>query len=274
MEQATPRTGTVRYDFSGRVALVTGSSKGIGLEIADAFSAAGAQVVMNGRDGQAVEAAVSRLQKQGRDVLGLPADARDFDAVSAMVAEIDRRFGRLDVVVNNAGGVFAAPLESLSPNGWRALVETNLSSAFYCSKAALPLLRRSGGGAIVNISSVAAYHAHPLRAAYGAAKAGLNSLTMTMAHEWAEYGIRVNGIAPGPILTEASRFADPVVADAVQQDIPLGRLGLPEDIADACLFLASEGAGFVAGVTIPIDGGPIRSLPKSAEAPLATRRPC
>ncbi|WP_456598582.1 SDR family NAD(P)-dependent oxidoreductase [Blastococcus sp. SYSU DS0616] len=265
MERVSARDSRVQYDLAGQVAIVTGSSKGIGLAIAEALTAAGAAVVLNGRDGAAVDAATARLAEKGRDVFGLPADARDFDAVSAMVEETDRRYGRLDVLVNNAGGVFAAPLETLSPNGWRAMVETNLSSAFYCSKAALPLLRRSGGGAIVNISSVAAYHAHPLRAAYGAAKAGLNSLTKTMAHEWAPFGIRVNGIAPGPILTEASRFADPAVAEAVTEDVPLARLGLPQDVADACLFLVCDGAGFVTGVTLPVDGGPLRSLPKSAE---------
>jgi 3-oxoacyl-[acyl-carrier protein] reductase len=267
MERVSATDSNVRYDLTGQVAIVTGSSKGIGAEIAEALTAAGAAVVLNGRDAAAVDAATARLAEKGRDVVGFPADARDFDAVSAMVEETDRRYGRLDVLVNNAGGVFPAPLETLSPNGWRALVETNLSSAFYCSRAALPLLRRSGGGAIVNISSVAAYHAHPLRAAYGAAKAGLNSLTKTMAHEWAPYGIRVNGIAPGPILTEASRFADPAVAEAVEQDVPLGRLGVPRDVADACLFLVSDGAGFVTGVTVPVDGGPLRSLPKSAEPP-------
>jgi len=254
-----------RFDYSDQVALVTGSSKGIGLAIADALSAAGARVVLNGRDGAALDTAVAELAAKGRDVLGFRADVRDFEAVSAMMEETHRRFGRLDIVVNNAGGVFACPLETLSPNGWRAMLDTNLTSAFYCSKAALPLLRRSGGGVIINISSVAGDHAHPLRAPYGAAKAGLNSLTKSMAHEWAPYRVRVNGIAPGPILTEASRFADPAVAAAVQDDVPLGRLGNPADVADACLYLASDAAGFVTGVTLRVDGGPLRSLPKSAE---------
>ena len=266
MKRELARGGTVAYDFTGQVVLVTGSSKGIGLAIAEAFAATGARVMMNGRDGSTLESSVTALRDRGWDVAGFTADTRDFDAVTAMVTETEQRYGGLDVLVNNAGGVFATPLESLSPNGWRALVETNLSSAFYCSRAALPVLRKGGGGAIVNISSVAAYHAHPLRAAYGAAKAGLNSLTKTMAYEWAPYAVRVNGIAPGPILTEASRFADPAVAEAVTADVPVRRLGLPEDVADACLFLVSKGADFVTGVTIPVDGGPLRSLPKSAEA--------
>jgi 3-oxoacyl-[acyl-carrier protein] reductase len=265
MQKETAGGDTVTYDFTGQVVLVTGSSKGIGLAIADAFGSAGARVMMNGRDGSTLDSSVAALRERGRDVAGFATDTRDFEAVSAMVAETEQRYGGLDVLVNNVGGVFATPLESLSPNGWRALVETNLSSAFYCSRAALPLLKESGGGSIVNISSVAAYHAHPLRAAYGAAKAGLNSLTKTMAYEWAPYGIRVNGIAPGPILTEASRFADPAVAEAVTADVPVGRLGLPGDVADACLFLVSQSAGFVTGVTVPVDGGPLRSLPKSAE---------
>jgi 3-oxoacyl-[acyl-carrier protein] reductase len=269
MDQEDAGRREARFDFSGQVALVTGSTKGIGLAVAGALSAAGARVVLNGRDAVALDAAVADLQATGRDVFGFRADVRDFEAVSAMVEETERRYGRLDIVVNNAGGVFACPLETLTPNGWRALLETNLTSAFHCSRAALPLLKQTGGGVIINISSVAGDHAHPLRAAYGAAKAGLNSLTKSMAHEWAPYRIRVNGVAPGPILTEASRFADPAVAAAVQDDVPLGRLGVPADVADACLFLASDAAGFVTGVTLRVDGGPPRSLPKSAE-PAAT----
>lgn len=255
------------YDFTGRVVIVTGGSKGIGLAIAKAFGTNGAQVVVMGRDAQALESAAAEVRSLGVDVLAVAGDARDFEQMTTLAAETERAFGRLDVLVNNAGGVFRQPLASLSPNGWKALVETNLSSVFYCSRACLALLRKTGGGVITNIGSIAGMAAHPQRAAYGAAKAGVNALTMSMAHEWAEYGIRVNCVAPGAILTPASRFTDPAVAAAVEDTIPLGRLGRPEEIADMCLFLASDGASFVTGTTVRVDGGPQRSLPKMAEPP-------
>jgi 3-oxoacyl-[acyl-carrier protein] reductase len=263
---------TGSYNFGGQVVIVTGGSKGIGLSIAKAFAGSGASVVMTGRDSKTLGPAADEVAAIGSPVAAVPGDARDFEQMTALAAEVDRRFGRLDVLVNNAGGVFAQPLESLSPNGWRALVETNLSSVFYCSRACLPLFRRSGGGVITNIGSIAGFAAHPQRAAYGAAKAGVNALTMSMAHEWAVDNIRVNCVAPGAILTEASRFSDPAVAAAVEGTIPLGRLGRPEDVAEVCLFLASDGAAFVTGTTLRVDGGPQRSLPLAAEPGPRTAR--
>lgn len=261
-----------RYNYQGCVVLVTGGAKGIGRAIAEAFSTTGARVVIVGRDSEALASTAAELSVGGRDVTGIRADVRDIDSLTAMIEQVDRELGRLDVLVNNAGGVFRAPLESLSPNGWRALIETNLSGVFYTSKTCLPLLRQDGGGVVINISSVAGAAAHPLRAAYGAAKAGVNNLTMSMAHEWAPYGIRVNGVAPGAVLTPGSRFSDPAVAAAAEESIPLGRLGRPDEIADACLFLASADASYVTGTTLTVDGGPRRSLSQAAEPGVIPRR--
>jgi 3-oxoacyl-[acyl-carrier protein] reductase len=256
--QAGP--GAVSFDFSSRVALVTGSSQGIGLAIARSFVAAGASVVLNGRKEGPLEEAAARLGDEGGDVLAVRADVRDWEQVAAMVGRAVERFGTVDVLVNNAGGNFAAALEDVTPNGWRAVVDSNLTSVFYCAKACFPVFREAGGGAIVNIGSVSASFAHPDRAPYGAAKAGVQALTMSMAYEWARYGIRVNCVAPGAIGTEASRFSDPEIQVEAAAEIPVGRVGAPAEVADACLFLASAGAAFVTGTTLVVDGGPHRAM--------------
>lgn len=252
--------GLVRYDFSDRVVVVTGASRGIGAGIATAFARAGARLVVNGRDGAALEHVVRELQALGAEAVGVRADLRSPEGAGELVETAVATFGTIDVLVNNAGGNFALPLAELSQNGWRAQVETNLSSVFYCAQACYPVFQAQGGGMIVNIGSVAADNAHPGRAAYGAAKAGVVALTKTMAWEWAPAGIRVNCVAPGAVRTAASRFSDDGDAGQVVEHVPLRRLGEPEDVANSCLFLCSEGADYITGVTLRVDGGPSTAL--------------
>lgn len=249
------------YDYSGAVVFVTGSTSGIGYEIARGFAASGAQVVINGRDDDRLEQAAERLRDTGAEALRLRGDVRDWSQVTTMVASIEERFGALDVLVNNAGGHFASPLEEISPNGWHAVIDLNLTSVFYCSKACLPVFRRQGHGAIVNIGSIAAFGAHPHRSHAGAAKGGVVALTMTMAHEWAPYGVRVNCVAPGAILTDASPTANDARRRAeVAERVPMGRAGRPREVAQACLFLASDSATYITGETLRVDGGPRRAV--------------
>lgn len=249
-------------EFDGSVVWVTGSSKGIGRAIAQGFADQGATVVVHGRNEDDVAKTVDSIERTGGKAFSVVGNVREHGEVTRMVEQIAKTAGRLDILVNNAGGVFASPLESISANGWNATIATNLSGVFFCSSQALPLLKVSGRGNIINIGSIAGSAAHPLRAAYGAAKAGVNALTMSMSYEWAEYGIRVNCVAPGAIGTDASRFANPDIAAKAAALIPLGRLGHPSDVAGACLYLASDSASFVTGVILPVTGGPNTALPQ------------
>ena len=259
-------SGSLTFDFTDRVAVVTGASRGIGAQISEALSRAGAKLVLHGRDDVALDARLDVLRAAGGEAVAVQGDVRDPATCANLVGAALESFGRLDVLVNNAGGNFPAQLENLSDNAWKALIDTNLSSVFYASKACWPVFVEQGGGVIVNIGSVAGEHAHPHRAAYAAAKAGVASLTKTMAWEWAPANIRVNCLAPGAIKTDASRFADEGVEEFTTQYIPLGRLGNPGDIADACLFLCSDAAAYITGEVLHVDGGPLTAMPADAIA--------
>ncbi|HEY8450149.1 MAG TPA: glucose 1-dehydrogenase [Bacillota bacterium] len=243
-------------EFAGRVVLITGSAAGIGAGLARAFAGQGARVVVNSRKAERLEPIVAEIRAQGGEVLPITANVRDYEQVRAMIEQAVEHFGRLDVLINNAAGTFRTPAEQLTPNGWRAVIDTNLNGAFYCCHAAFPHLKASGG-TIINISSVAGCVPSPSRAHYGASKAALNHLTETLAVEWGPHGIRVNAVAPGPILTEASSWADPAKAAERQRLVPLGRIGRVEDVIGACLFLASERAAYVNGAILRVDGGPL-----------------
>lgn len=253
--------GRASWDFTGAVVVVTGSSKGIGRSIVEQFARSGAAVLVNGRDGAAVDEVVADLQAGGLIARGVCGDVRDETTTAELARQVDEWFGRCDVLVNNAGGNFAAPLAELSPNGWRAMVDLNFTAVFNVSRALLPLLQRSPAGSIINIGSISARYAHPDRAAYAAAKAGVESLTRTMAYEWAQFGLRVNCVAPGPIASEGSRFVLPEVAEQLVDVIPLGRPGRPAEVASTCLFFASDAASFVTGACLDVDGGPRVGVP-------------
>lgn len=245
-----------KYDFTGMTVVVTGASGGIGKAIARAFAQAGAAVAINSRDDAKLQAVVDEFAAAGLRVTAHAADVRDWNAVHDLAAAVERDVGAVDVLVNNAGGNFACALEDMTPNGWRAIVDLNLTSAFYCAHACLPQMKKRKKGSIVNLGSLAAFGAHPLRAHYAAAKAGLVSLTMSMAYEWAPYGVRVNCVAPGAVMTQRSPWSDAEREADVVTRIPMRRVGEPEEIARACMFLASDDASYVTGATIRVDGGP------------------
>lgn len=245
-----------RYDFAGATVLITGASSGIGKATARAFAQAGAAVAINSRDDAKLQTVVEEFAGDGLRAAAYAADVRDWGAVHDLAAAVERDIGPIDVLINNAGGNFACALEDMTPNGWRAIVDLNLTSAFYVAHACLPQMKRRTKGSIVNVGSIAAFGAHPLKAHYGAAKAGLVSLTMTMAYEWAPYGIRVNCLAPGAVMTERSPWSDPEREVDVVTRIPLQRVGNPDEIARACMFLASDDSSYVTGATFRVDGGP------------------
>ncbi|WP_228003032.1 SDR family NAD(P)-dependent oxidoreductase [Nocardia australiensis] len=260
-QSSTSPAGTLRYDFSDRIAIVTGASRGIGAHVALAFAGAGAKVVLHGRDTESLQSVADQVRALGGEAVTVTGNIRSEETAQELAAAAMDAFGRIDILVNNAGGNFAKRLEELSTNAWNATIETNLGGAFQCAKACWPVFAAQNGGVIVNVGSVSSFYAHPQRGAYAAAKAGIVSLTQTMAWEWAGQNIRVNCVAPGAILTDASRFAAADTADKVAAYIPLGRLGTPKDIADACMFLCSDAASYITGEVLTVAGGPLASSP-------------
>jgi len=239
-----------------RVALVTGGGTGICRGIALAFAAHGCDVAIVSRKMEHLEPTLTELRSAGRRAVAVAADVRDPAAVERAFAATLTDLGRLDIVVNGAAGNFICRAEDLSPNGFGAVVDIDLKGTFHVARAALPHLK-ARGGAVLNISATLPYLGTMGQSHASAAKAGIDALTRTLACEWGPYGIRVNGIAPGPVegtegvrrlTTEQSR------GDAVR-GCPLGRLATVDDIANAALFLSSRAAAFVNGVTLVVDGG-------------------
>ena len=239
-------------DFSGRAALVTGGTRGVGLGITRALLSAGAEVVVCGRSEPA-----ALPETAGRQASFVAADVRDADAARHAVLEAAARHGRLDVLVNNAGGSPAVPAAEASARFVTSVVTLNLLAPFFCSQAANDVMQQQDdGGVIVNIGSVSALRPSPGTAAYGAAKAGLVSLTRTLAVEWAPK-VRVNCVVAGLVGTEAAadHYGGDAGIRAVSATVPLGRLGTPEDVAGVCLFLVSSLAGYVTGSVVEAHGG-------------------
>jgi len=247
-----------KFSLAGRVAIVTGSGRGIGKGIALAFAEAGADVVVLARTLSEIEETASEIRAMGKRALAIPTDVRRPDQVTDLVNKTVEEFGRVDVLVNNAGGTFVAPLLSVSEDGWDAIMRENLKSCFLCSKAVAEVMVNQQSGCVINITSYAAKRGCAGLAPYAAAKAGMISLTQTSAAEWAPYGIRVNAISCGIVLTESmlkNIYPTPESQAEAAKSILMRRLGQPEDIALAALYLASDASSWVTGETFYINGG-------------------
>lgn len=238
-----------------KVALVTGAARGIGLATAKRFLADDWCVALLDIDSETLDRTYAALAAPDR-VIAICCDVAHAAAVAAAVARVAKQFGRLDALVNNAGIAIFKPILELSFEDWSRVLAVNLTGPFLCVQAAAPLMRDSGGGAIVNITSISGLRASTLRTAYGTSKAGLAHLTEQQAVELASLGIRVNAVAPGPVDTAMAKAVHtPEIRAAYHDAIPLNRYGLEQELAEMIFFLCSERASYITGQTIAVDGG-------------------
>jgi NAD(P)-dependent dehydrogenase (short-subunit alcohol dehydrogenase family) len=238
-----------------KVALVTGAARGIGLATARRFLSEGWRVALLDIEAELLRGALAALANP-EATLALHCDVSDADAVDAAIAAVAKRFGRLDALVNNAGIAVFTPLLETSNQDWNRVLAVNLTGPFLCAKAAVPLMQEHGGGAIVNITSISAVRASTLRSAYGTSKAGLAHLTKQLAVELASLGIRVNGVAPGPVDTAMAKVVHtPEIRADYHDAIPLNRYGLEEELAEAVFFLCSDRSSYITGQILAVDGG-------------------
>jgi NAD(P)-dependent dehydrogenase (short-subunit alcohol dehydrogenase family) len=249
-------TGT---PLEGQVAIITGGGTGIGLAIGKRLGALGARVVIGSRNSHNIERGSAELQRAGLDPLAVQVDVRNPEQVDEMVQRTIRHFGRVDILINNAAGNFISRAEDLSPNGWNAVVGIVLNGSFYCSRAVgRHLIERGSGGSIVSVLANYVWTGSAGTIHSAAAKAGVMSMTQTLAVEWARHRIRVNAVAPGPIESPGAArqlWNTPEDVQRITDMVPLGRWGQPSEVADAVAFLVSPQAGFITGEILTIDGG-------------------
>ena len=245
------------FGLTGKRALVTGSSRGIGLGMAEALARAGAAIILNGRDRGALEQAARQLRQGGASVTISAFDVTVPEAIGPAVAAIESDLGPIDVLINCAGIQIRAPLQDFADADWRRLMATNLDSVYYVSKAVAPHMISRGRGKIINIGSVQCELARPGIAPYTASKGAVKNLTKGMCADWARHGLQINAIGPGYYATELNKalVADPVFDEWLRKRTPAGRWGRIEDLHGAAIFLASEAANFVNGHTLYVDGG-------------------
>ena len=246
------------FDLKGKVAVVKGGNGGIGLGMARGLASAGARVVVAARNAEKSASAVRDLAKLGADPLALSVDVADERSVATLVERTVERCRRLDVLVNNAGINVRKPAHELALDDWHRVIDTNLTSVFLCSRAAHPVMKRAGGGKIINVGSMMSIFGASFAPAYGASKGGVVQLTKSMAAAWAGDNIQVNAVLPGWIDTELTQRARREVQglhDSVLRRTPAGRWGVIDDLAGIAVFLAGPGSDFITGAAIPVDGG-------------------
>jgi len=249
---------TKLFDLKGKAAIVTGGNGGIGLGIARGLADAGADIAVVGRNEAKSKAAAAELAGRGARAMAVVADVTDKTAVASMVERIRAEFGRIDILVNNAGINIRKPPEDLELEDWTSVIDTNLTSAFLCSKAVHPAMKQAGGGKVINIGSMMSLFGASFAPAYAASKGGIVQFTRACACAWAGDNIQANAILPGWIDTDLTRRARVEVTglhERVLSRTPAARWGAIDDFAGIAVFLASSASGFVTGAAIPVDGG-------------------
>ena len=248
------KKGTVKIMLKNKVAVITGGTRGIGFAIAELFLKNGAKVAVLGSRKETVDKA---LEKLSGDVMGLYPDLADYNAVEAAFAEIKAKFGRIDILVNNAGISAREPIEAYDPDAFKGIMDLNVTAVFNGCKAVVPYMKEIGGGSIINTSSMVAKAGQVSGVGYPTSKFAVNGMTVSLARELGKYNIRVNAVAPGVTRTDmVSALPEEMVA-RVAAGIPMGRVGEPEEVANAFLFLASDMASYVSGTVLGVDGGTI-----------------
>lgn len=246
------------FDLTGRVAIVTGGNGGIGLGMAKGLAEAGATVVLAARDRSKLSHAVEKLQTSGAKAASCEVDVTDRESVAAMVDHAASQFGRLDIMVANAGMNIRKPPQDYTLEEWQQIHDVNLTGTFNCAQAAYPEMIKQGGGKVITIGSMASIFGLPFSAAYASTKGGVVQLTKTLATAWAKDNIQANSILPGWIdtsMTQRARSDIEGLHERVLERTPAGRWGDPEDFAGIAVFLASPASNFVTGTAIPVDGG-------------------
>jgi NAD(P)-dependent dehydrogenase (short-subunit alcohol dehydrogenase family) len=243
------------FSLAGQVAIITGGSRGIGRGIAEIFGAAGARLALVARDPARLAETADRLRGEGYEVLDCPADVAVEAQVHATVQRVIEDFGQVDILVNNAGILQAGPIGNFTAADWERMIATNLTSVFYFCRAVAPLLSAQRSGRIINIASITGQTGGVSGGVhYSASKGGMLALTKTLARDLAPYNVTVNAICPGQIETDTVTLT-PEARRRLEEIIPLGRIGRPEDIAQAALFLASAAASYITGAAIDVNGG-------------------
>src|SRR5436190_7561410 len=246
------------FDLSGRVAVITGGNGGIGLGMAKGMAAAGATIVVAGRDAAKNSSAVEELKAAGGQASTIAVDVLQETSCRNLIDQTMKVHGRLDILVNNAGMSIRKPPEAYTLAEWHTVMDSNLTSAFLCSHAAYPAMKKLGAGKIINIGSMMSIFGAPFATAYAASKGGMVQMTKSMATAWAKDNIQVNAILPGWIDTALTRRAREQIAglhDSVLKRTPAGRWGMPDDFAGVAVFLAAPASDFVTGATLAVDGG-------------------
>ncbi len=250
------------FDVTGRLALVTGSYRGLGNTLSRGLARAGARLVLNGRNAEGVEKEVQAFRKEGFEAFGYPFDTTDEEAVTRQVERIEREVGPIDILVNNAGIQHRAPLEDFPADRFRQLLEVNLTGAFIVAKAVAKGMIERKRGKIINICSMQSELGRATIAPYAAAKGGLKMLTRGMTVDWAKYNIQINGLGPGYFLSEMTRpLKENQAFDTwITGRTPAGRWGDPEELVGALIFLSSDASSFVNGQIVYVDGGILAAI--------------